>query len=236
MHETYELSESPPQDFSSPLNSPPNLTEINTNEHAGSKDPFLLAARVIPADHIQDIRRRKNTQRIADFYQEQNDEIHRFLSTNSRNHRDSAEITVEDATDGSQTRTLRKAPVSHSIAIRASLYANILLSILQLYAAISSGSMSLFATMADSLFDPVSNLILMMAHKTSVKWDVEKYPSGKARMETIGNIVYAFLMTTVSVVLVVSNASVGTKCVVKIQVCSHHIVCLWNRWNRFEQC
>lgn len=42
--------------------------------------------------------------------------------------------------------------------IYANIYANFALAALQLYAAISSLSLSLFATAADSVFDPVSAL------------------------------------------------------------------------------
>jgi len=58
------------------------------------------------------------------------------------------------------------------------------------YAAISSGSLSFLATAMDSIFDPGSNLILGWLHRKSARLDVNKWPVGGARLETVGNIVY----------------------------------------------
>jgi len=116
----------------------------------------------------------------------------------------------------------------------------VLLFVLQLYAAISSKSLSLFATMADSFMDLLSGVILMYAARASTKSNWFKYPSvrsfvphiivralegstttaltknpcpscplslffqGKSRMETAGTIVFASLMATVSLQLIVS--------------------------------
>ncbi|KAI9013147.1 hypothetical protein BC832DRAFT_282184 [Gaertneriomyces semiglobifer] len=173
-----------------------DATPITTTPPAS--DPLSLASRVISSEQITDLRRRNqplSNKRVAEFYEDQNDEIRRLLSPMESTPEESEEI--ETSRHSKQFRL--------KIAIQGSFIANVLLSVLQLYAAISSGSMSLFATMADSIFDPLSNLILNLAHKTSVKWDVDKYPSGKARMETIGNVVYSFLMSTVSIVLIVES-------------------------------
>jgi len=54
---------------------------------------------------------------------------------------------------------------------------NVLLALLQTYGATSSLSYSLFATMADSIFDPFSNLTLWLAHHAAAKIDEQKYPA-----------------------------------------------------------
>ena len=59
-----------------------------------------------------------------------------------------------------------------------------------MYAAISSLSLSLLATGIDSVFDIGSNLLLFWLHKKAEALDVNKWPVGGARLETIGNIVY----------------------------------------------
>jgi len=94
------------------------------------------------------------------------------------------------------------------IAVYASLIANIALSVLQskfparqflrprlmvtipVYAAVSSLSLSFFATAVDSVFDPMSNLLLWRLHRLSKKLDTNKWPVGGARLQTIGNICY----------------------------------------------
>jgi divalent metal cation (Fe/Co/Zn/Cd) transporter len=58
------------------------------------------------------------------------------------------------------------------------------------YAAISSGSLSILATGIDSLFDFGSNVLLFYLHKKAAKLDLNKWPLGGSRLETIGNIVY----------------------------------------------
>jgi divalent metal cation (Fe/Co/Zn/Cd) transporter len=61
------------------------------------------------------------------------------------------------------------------------------------YAAISGASLSLLETGIDSLFDAGSNVLLFWLHRKAAKLDVNKWPVGGARVETIGNIVYGML-------------------------------------------
>jgi hypothetical protein len=58
------------------------------------------------------------------------------------------------------------------------------------YAAISSLSLSLLATGIDSVFDIGSNVLLMWVHWQASRLDMNKWPVGGSRLETIGNIVY----------------------------------------------
>jgi hypothetical protein len=63
------------------------------------------------------------------------------------------------------------------------------------YAAISSVSLSLIATGVDACFDFGSNLFLYLIHKQADKMDINKWPVGGARLETIGNIIYGEILT-----------------------------------------
>jgi divalent metal cation (Fe/Co/Zn/Cd) transporter len=58
------------------------------------------------------------------------------------------------------------------------------------YAAISSLSLSLLATGIDSIFDIGSNVLLFWLNRKAARLDINKWPVGGARLETIGNIVY----------------------------------------------
>lgn len=91
--------------------------------------------------------------------------------------------------------------LKYKIAIYGSLAGNVVLAGLQLYGAVSSGSLSLFATMIDAIFDPVSNLIMLFCHRAARKHDETKYPSGKARMTTVGNICFCFIMACASAIV-----------------------------------
>ncbi|KAK3327555.1 cation efflux family-domain-containing protein [Cercophora scortea] len=127
--------------------------------------------------------------RVQSFYQTQNETIERLLKT-VEEHR--AEARQEEGEDH----------VKFQIAVWGSLVANVVLTILQLYAAITSGSLSLFTTMADAVFDPMSNVTLILTNRAVRRVDPARFPSGKARLETVGNIVFCFLMTAVSLILI----------------------------------
>ena len=64
------------------------------------------------------------------------------------------------------------------------------------YAAVSSLSLSFFATAVDSVFDPMSNVLLWWLHRVSTRLDTNKWPVGGARLETIGNICYGTIHNT----------------------------------------
>jgi hypothetical protein len=57
--------------------------------------------------------------------------------------------------------------------------------------------------MADAIFDPLSNLTLILCHRAVNHVDPRRFPSGKARIENAGNISFCFLMMAVSLVLIV---------------------------------
>lgn len=128
--------------------------------------------------------------KIRNFYTEQNENIARLLKPIEDHRREAKEENDSNA-------------LQYKIAVNASFAANILLAILQLYGAISSGSLSLVTTLADALFDPLSNILLIVTHRAVNKVDSRKYPSGKARIENAGNITFCFLMFSVSVVIIV---------------------------------
>ena len=130
---------------------------------------------------------------MEEFYKGQNETIRAMLKSV-----DEHEQEVKD--------THGRNNLMHAICVKGSLAANVALSALQLYAAISSGSLSLFVTMADSVFDPLSGLMLFMSHRAVDRVDPRRYPSGRARISTAGNIVFSFIMFSVSLVLIVMSA------------------------------
>ncbi|KAG5989366.1 hypothetical protein E4U52_005636 [Claviceps spartinae] len=132
---------------------------------------------------------KRDARKLRGFYKNQNAAIERMLKS-VEEHR--AEARQEQGDDKFKFR----------IAIYGSLVANIILTALQLYAAISSGSLSLFTTMADAVFDPLSTLALIFSHRAIKRVDPRRFPAGKARLETVGNIIFCFLMTSVSLIIV----------------------------------
>ncbi len=132
---------------------------------------------------------KRDPRKVEGFYQNQNAAIERMLK--------SVEQHREDARQGQGDDQLK-----FRVAIWGSLVANILLAGLQLYAAISSGSLSLITTMADSIFDPLSNITLILSNRAIKRVDPRRFPAGKARLETVGNILFCLLMTAVSLIII----------------------------------
>lgn len=177
---------------------PPPSTKPDLEFQHSVRDPLGLSAHIKPESEIRANSSRKRRKwagntRVEEFYKGQNETIRAMLKSV-----DEHEQEVKD--------THGRNNLMYSICVKGSLAANVLLSGLQLYAAISSGSLSLFVTMADSVFDPLSGLMLFMSHRAVDKVDPRRYPSGRARISTAGNIVFSFIMFSVSLVLIVMSA------------------------------
>lgn len=129
------------------------------------------------------------TLKLQSFYENQNENIQRMLKPVEEHVRAARELNNENS-------------LKYKIAVYASFAANVVLCIVQVYGAVSSGSLSLFTTMADAIFDPMSNLTLLLCNKAVNRVDPRKFPAGKARIETAGNICFCFLMTAVSFIII----------------------------------
>ena len=173
-------------------------------------DPFSLSTKIKSPNEIDDIKANTSrkrgigcgpiavnkqawqTRKLKGFYEEQNENIERLLKPVDQH--------VEEARQEQGDDQLK-----FKIAVQGSFIANVLLAALQVYGAVSSGSLSLFTTMADALFDPLSNVTLILSNRALKSIDPHKFPSGKARIETVGNIVFCFLMFAVSAILFVTS-------------------------------
>ncbi|KAF2714893.1 hypothetical protein K504DRAFT_367066 [Pleomassaria siparia CBS 279.74] len=178
-------------------------------QYTSDNDPYQLATALKPESELALIRANTSRKRdgcgpitlnktahrarkLEQFYEAQNENIERLLKPVDDHRRDAKE---EEGANH----------LKYKIAVIGSFVANVLLAVLQLYAAASSKSLSLFTTMADSLFDPMSNITLILCNRAVKRVDGRKFPSGKARIETAGNIFFCFLMVTVSVVIIVES-------------------------------
>lgn len=180
-------------------------TESQSPQYTSAIDPLQLSQRIKSPSELKRIAantaRKRNTcnplvltgklpqSEIAGFYESQNDQIERLLKPVHEHVREAKDVQTS-------------SQLKYQIAVYGSFAANIVLTVLQLYGAISSGSLSLFTTMADAVFDPMSNITLIISNKAVQKVDARKFPAGKARIETAGNIFFCFLMTSVSFILI----------------------------------
>ncbi|KAI4090065.1 MAG: hypothetical protein LQ344_004995 [Seirophora lacunosa] len=182
----------------------------NTFRHSSETDPYQLSSKLKTPSEINLIRANTSRKRdgfgpittnkaaakaknLQNFYEAQNDNIQRWLRPVDEHIRLAKEFEGENQ-------------LKFKIAVHGSFAANVILAGLQIFAAVYSGSLSLFTTMADAIFDPMSNLTLIACNRAVKKVDPRRFPSGKARIETAGNIVFCFIMTAVSMILIVLSA------------------------------
>ncbi len=182
--------------------------ENHPPDYSRDNDPYQLSGKLKTDSEIDLIRANTSRKRdgygpitlnkeayrakkLQDFYENQNENIHKWLMPVDEH------IRQAKIFEG-------KNHLQYQIAVRGSFAANLFLAVLQCYAAISAGSsLSLFTTMADAIFDPMSNVTLIVCNRAVKRVDPRRFPSGKARIETAGNIVFCFLMTAVSWIIIV---------------------------------
>jgi divalent metal cation (Fe/Co/Zn/Cd) transporter len=188
--------ENDPYQLASKLKTPEEIRDMHPQANMSRKRHTaisrMVGASTAAANEVPVLRKFKSAssrRELQGFYHEQNENIERMLKPVEEHRRDARELNTNNQ-------------LKYKIAIYGSFGANICLSILQLYGAIASSSLSLFTTMADSVFDPLSNLTLLLCNKTVNRVDPRKFPAGKARIETAGNISFCFLMIAVSVLLI----------------------------------
>ncbi|TFK26653.1 CDF-like metal transporter [Coprinopsis marcescibilis] len=171
-----------------PLGDIERITSTSSGSTILQNDPYQFREKLVPEEALSGLRNRKKGKSVADYHLRQNDLIHQLLKPMDQ-HTEDAQVEEDSSR------------LAVKIAIYASLYSNLFLCALQLYAAISSGSLSLVATAIDSVFDIGSNVLLWWLHRKSVSLDARKWPVGGARLETIGNIIYGkwFAQITYSV-------------------------------------
>ncbi|KAF9361435.1 hypothetical protein BGX26_003179 [Mortierella sp. AD094] len=91
----------------------------------------------------------------------------------------------------------RTSPTQITLAINVSFFANVFLVILKIWTVLFSDSLAVLASMLDSLMDLLSGAIIWYsARLRSNTSDGHRYPVGKARMEPLGIIVFAAVMVT----------------------------------------
>ncbi|CAO3654977.1 unnamed protein product [Mucor fragilis] len=153
------------------------------------RDPLSLKPK-IQTDHYikKDL---KGQKKLQAFYRNQNEMIETMLSA------------LDPATDMEEQE---KQLLKLKIAIYGSVVANIILFALQLAAAVTSGSLSIFSTMADAFMDLLSSIVLMWTARLAAKSNLTKYPAGKSRLETTGIIIFSCLMSCVALFLIIESA------------------------------
>lgn len=183
---------------------------LNANELASriAREPSLGAPRATAAASAesaraggQTIRRRATTRHAATeaspqlqgYYRKQNQlveqfqELEHFLErTSGRSDEESRGKTEDEEREDRQAQ----------LALMVSFYANIILLGVKLFAAVSSGSLSIITSAMDSCLDLISGMILFVTDKKIRQQNKYMYPIGKSRMQPLGIIVFSCIMGT----------------------------------------
>ncbi|XP_077221258.1 metal tolerance protein 9-like [Tasmannia lanceolata] len=98
-----------------------------------------------------------------------------------------------------------KLAKSERLAIRISNAANLVLFIVKVYASIESRSLAVIASTLDSLLDLLSGFILWFTSNAMRKPNHYRYPIGKRRMQPVGIIVFASVMATLGLQILLES-------------------------------
>lgn len=91
----------------------------------------------------------------------------------------------------------------HEKAMKISNYANIVLLAFKIYATIKTGSLAIAASTLDSLLDLMAGGILWFTHLSMKKINIYKYPIGKLRVQPVGIVVFAAIMATLGLQILI---------------------------------
>lgn len=91
----------------------------------------------------------------------------------------------------------------HEKAMKISNYANIVLLAFKIYATIKTGSLAIAASTLDSLLDLMAGGILWFTHLSMKKINIYKYPIGKLRVQPVGIVIFAAIMATLGLQILI---------------------------------
>jgi len=125
---------------------------------------------------------------VAEYYQQQEEMLEGFTEMDT--------VAERGYFPGLSKEERDRVARSETIAIRLSNIANIVLFIAKVYASIRSGSLAIIASTLDSLLDLLSGFILWFTAFKMQSPNPYLYPIGKKRMQPLGILVFASVMAT----------------------------------------
>ncbi|KAG1446809.1 hypothetical protein G6F55_011388 [Rhizopus delemar] len=152
-------------------------------------DPLSLQDQKITEDYLNSLKGRKKLQK---FYKKQNGLIDTMLK----------------AFDVNDSEEEEKQLLKLKIAIYGSVVANVLLFVLQLIAAINSGSLSIFFYDGRCIYGLVEFRCINVGIPSSIQIECFEISCsrGKSRMETVGIIIFSCFMSCVALFLIIESA------------------------------
>ncbi|KAF4350039.1 hypothetical protein CsatB_030794 [Cannabis sativa] len=134
---------------------------------------------------------------VAEYYQQQVEMLEGFNEMDA--------LAERGFLPGMSKEEQDKLAKSETFAIRISNFANMILFAAKVYASIRSGSLAIIASTLDSLLDLLSGFILWFTAFSMQTPNPYQYPIGKRRMQPLGILVFASVMATLGLQIILES-------------------------------
>ncbi|OIT03222.1 PREDICTED: metal tolerance protein 11 isoform X1 [Nicotiana attenuata] len=134
---------------------------------------------------------------IAEYYQQQVEMLEGFNEMDA--------LTDRGFVPGMSKEEREKTAKNETFAIRISNVANMVLFAAKVYASVKSGSLAIIASTLDSLLDLLSGFILWFTAFSMQTPNPYQYPIGKKRMQPLGILVFASVMATLGLQIILES-------------------------------
>lgn len=134
---------------------------------------------------------------VAEYYQQQVEMLEGFSEMDA--------LAERGFVPGMSQEERENLAKSETFAIRISNIANMVLFIAKVYASIRSGSLAIIASTLDSLLDLLSGFILWFTAFSMSTPNPYQYPIGKKRMQPLGILVFASVMATLGLQIILES-------------------------------
>lgn len=134
---------------------------------------------------------------IAEYYQQQGEMLEGFNKMD--------ELAERGFIPGMSKEEQENLARSETTAIRISNVANMVLFAAKVYACVKSGSLAIVASTLDSLLDLLSGFILWFTAFSMQTPNPYQYPIGKKRMQPLGILVFASVMATLGLQIILES-------------------------------
>eukprot|EP00732_Lithocolla_globosa_P004772 Lithocolla_globosa_v1_NODE_4558_length_1410_cov_11.761624.p1 type:complete len:446 gc:universal NODE_4558_length_1410_cov_11.761624:1353-16(-) len=135
--------------------------------------------------------------KIKDFYRQQNQQIHEYDKLRSLGIDEEAMKAEEELSEADQRHERQVAYLSAGT--------NFFLLVMLVTAVSISGSLAILASVVDSALDILSSLVILATSKAKRNVNFYKYPQGRERVEPVGVLVFASIMGTASLMVIVES-------------------------------
>ncbi|KAK9913395.1 hypothetical protein M0R45_037213 [Rubus argutus] len=134
---------------------------------------------------------------VAEYYQQQVEMLEGFNEMDA--------LAERGFIPGMSKEEQEKLAKSETFAIRISNVANMVLFAAKVYASFRSGSLAIIASTLDSLLDLLSGFILWFTAFSMQTPNPYQYPIGKRRMQPLGILVFASVMATLGLQIILES-------------------------------